>query len=131
MMIPLIRIVCGVLLLAYIENSISALASLASTMTDVVEPPPVTPPETYKVGNTRSYILNGNIAREWTGTMKNGAVFSELVISKPGGKGDVCHAVAVAKNAEERKAALEILGSITWKANGEPGGGAATQGAGE
>jgi len=74
-------------------------------------------PETYKVTGTRSYVLNGNIAKEWTGTTKDGAAFTELLVTKPGGKGDVCHAVAVAKTGEERKVALEILGSLTWKAN--------------
>jgi len=72
-------------------------------------------PETYKISNTRSYALNGNIAREWTGRTNDGSAFCELIITKPGGRGDLCHAIAVAKDADERKLALDILGSITWK----------------
>jgi hypothetical protein len=67
--------------------------------------------------------LNGNIAKEWTGSTSAGAPFNELVISKPGvEKGDVCHAIAVAKSAEGRKLAIEILSSITWKASETPAG---------
>jgi hypothetical protein len=80
-------------------------------------------PDAYKVKGTRTYALNGNIAKEWTGTTSAGVPFNELVISKPGvEKGDVCHAIAVARTAEERKLAIEILSSITWKANETPAG---------
>jgi hypothetical protein len=77
--------------------------------------------ETYKVTGTRTYVLNGNVAKEWTGTTSGGVPFNELLISKPGvDKGDKCHAIAVAKTAEQRKLAVEILSSITWKANETP-----------
>jgi hypothetical protein len=80
-------------------------------------------PETYKVTGTRTYALNGNIAKEWTGQTSAGVPFNELMISNPGvEKGDVCHANAVARTSEERKLAIEILSSITWKANETPAG---------
>jgi hypothetical protein len=75
-------------------------------------------PDNYNVKGVRTYSLNGNIAKEWAGTTKSGESFCELIISKPGAaKGDQCHAFALAKNDEQRKLALEILGSITWQAN--------------
>jgi hypothetical protein len=82
--------------------------------------------ENYKVAASRTYALNGNVCQEWTGNTKNGRGFCELLIRKAGDKpGDVCHALATVKTAEEQKLALEILGSITWTANpnaaaGEP-----------
>ncbi len=72
--------------------------------------------EKYKVSGSRDYVLNGNLAKEWTGLTSNGSAFCELIVRRAGGKGDVCHAMAVAKDTEERKAALDILGSITWQA---------------
>jgi hypothetical protein len=72
-------------------------------------------PDKYKISNTRSYALNGNIAKEWTGRTSDGSAYCELIITKPGGTGDLCHAIGVAKSADERKLALDILGSITWK----------------
>ena len=69
---------------------------------------------TYQIKNVRSYVLNGNIAKEWTGFTKNGAAFCELIITKAYGSADVCHAVAIVKNSEERKVALDVLGSIVW-----------------
>jgi hypothetical protein len=72
-------------------------------------------PEKYHVQNTRSYMLNGNLAQEWTGQTDTGSGFSEIVLSRPGVKDeDVCHAVAIARTDAERKLALEILGSLTW-----------------
>jgi hypothetical protein len=76
-------------------------------------------PETYRVSGTRTYTLNGNIAKEWTG-LTNGAAFNELLITRPGSGGDRCHAIAIARGEEQRKLAIEILGSITWKANETP-----------
>jgi len=70
---------------------------------------------TYKVSGTRTYILNGAVASEWTGRTKDGAAFCELILNHPGG-GDVCHAMAIAGDEEQRKLALQILGSIVWKA---------------
>jgi hypothetical protein len=72
--------------------------------------------EQFKTTATREYVLNGNLAKEWSGLTNNGAAFCELIVRKPGGSGDVCHALAIAKTTEERKLALDILGSITWKA---------------
>jgi hypothetical protein len=73
-------------------------------------------PATYKVTGTRSYTLNGNIAREWTGTTSTGSAFSELELSRPGASetSDVCHVMATARNTAERTTALEILKSVTW-----------------
>jgi hypothetical protein len=75
-------------------------------------------PATYKVTGTRSYVLNGNVAQEWTGTTSTGSAFSEVLLRRPGAdaKSDVCHAMATARTTEERKTALAILGSLTWKA---------------
>jgi hypothetical protein len=73
-------------------------------------------PATYKVTGQRGYVLNGNIAHEWTGTTSTGSAFSELVLTRPGADetSDVCHAMATARNAAERTEALAILKSITW-----------------
>lgn len=76
-------------------------------------------PENFKVDNKREYAMNGGIAAEWTGHTKSGAGFCELIVRKPGPqgeKGSICHAVALARNAEEQKLALAILSSIVWKA---------------
>ncbi|HVT81418.1 MAG TPA: hypothetical protein VHM90_12250 [Phycisphaerae bacterium] len=76
-------------------------------------------PATYKIANKREYVLNGGIAQEWTGTTDAGAGFCELIVRRPGGEGqssDVCHAMALARNEEEQKLALGILGSIVWTA---------------
>jgi hypothetical protein len=79
-------------------------------------------PATYKVSGTRSYVLNGNAAQEWTGTTSTGAAFSELLLKRPGAgeSSDVCHVMATARTTEERKTALEVLGSLTWKASENP-----------
>lgn len=73
-------------------------------------------PGTYKVSETRSYVLNGNIAQEWTGLTSDGAAFCELVVRRPGSGTDVCHAMAIARTSAERELALKILGSLTWTA---------------
>jgi len=71
--------------------------------------------ENYKIAASRTYSLNGNIAQEWTGNTKAGRGFCELVIKKPGDKpGDICHAMAIVKNADEQKLALSILASIKF-----------------
>ncbi|MGN6367035.1 MAG: hypothetical protein ACTHN5_02120 [Phycisphaerae bacterium] len=75
-------------------------------------------PEKYKVTGTRTYTLNGAIAKEWTGRTNEGAAFCELILTRPGGGGDVCHAMAVARSEGQRKEALGILGSIKWTAVG-------------
>ena len=75
-------------------------------------------PGTYKISNTREYVLNGNVAQEWTGLTDGGAGFCELIVRRPGTEGqtgDVCHATALARNEEEQKLALPILASIVWK----------------
>ncbi len=75
-------------------------------------------PEGYKVANYREFVMNGNIAQEWTGLTSAGAGFCELIIRRPGTAGqtgDVCHAMAHARNDEEQKTAVGILASITWK----------------
>ncbi|HVX84441.1 MAG TPA: hypothetical protein VH253_06460 [Phycisphaerae bacterium] len=73
-------------------------------------------PATYKITAQRGYVLNGNIAHEWTGTTSTGSAFSELILTRPGAteESDVCHAMATARNAAERTQALDILKSITW-----------------
>jgi hypothetical protein len=73
-------------------------------------------PEKFHTSATRQYVLNGNLAKEWSGLTTDGAAFCELIVRRPGEAGDVCHAVAIAKNTAERKLALDILGSITWQA---------------
>lgn len=79
-------------------------------------------PATYKITGTRSYVLNGNIAKEWTGTASTGAAFSELILHRPGSTStdDVCHAFASARTTEERTIALNILTSLTWTAAPAP-----------
>lgn len=77
-------------------------------------------PATYKISGQREYVMNGAIAKEWTGLTNLGAGFCELVVRKPGTEGqtgDVCHAIAVVKTPDEQKLAAEILGSIVWQAN--------------
>jgi hypothetical protein len=76
--------------------------------------------DTYKVKKQRQYILNGNMAQEWTGNTTDGSGFCELLIRKPADAGDVCHAMAIAKTQEERQTALDILGSIVWKSSESP-----------
>ena len=76
-------------------------------------------PGHFKVSNTRTYTLNGAIAKEWTGRTMEGAAFCELILTRPGSGGDMAHAMAVANNEAQRKESLDILGSITWKAAGE------------
>jgi len=71
----------------------------------------------YKVTGHREYVLNGNLAQEWTGLTQEGAAFCELIVKKPNGQGDVCHAMAIARTGEERKVALDVLASIVWKSN--------------
>jgi hypothetical protein len=76
-----------------------------------------TEPDNYKVTGKREYVMNGNVAQEWTGQTKNGAGFCELIVRKPGTAGqtgDVCHATALARTEDEQKMALDILGSIVW-----------------
>ena len=73
----------------------------------------------FKVSNTRTYTLNGAIAKEWTGRTADGAAFCELILTRPGGASDVCHAMAIATSEAQRKEALDILGSIAWKPTGE------------
>jgi hypothetical protein len=75
----------------------------------------------YTVAGKREYVMNGNIATEWTGQLSTGAGFCELIVRRPGTAGEtgeVCHALATAKNEEEQKIALGILGSITWETTG-------------
>jgi hypothetical protein len=75
--------------------------------------------EEYQISGRREYVMNGNIAQEWTGQMSNGAGFCELIVRRPGTAGetgDVCRVMAVVKNEEQQKAATEVLGSIVWKA---------------
>jgi hypothetical protein len=74
-------------------------------------------PDNFQVSGKREYVMNGNIAQEWTGQTKAGAGFCELIVRKPGTAGqtgDVCHALALARTEDERKTALAILGSIVW-----------------
>jgi hypothetical protein len=74
--------------------------------------------EEYKITGRREYAMNGNIAKEWTGQTAAGAGFCELLVRRPGTPGetgDVCRVMAVVKNAEQQKAATEILGSIVWE----------------
>ncbi len=74
-------------------------------------------PAMYTISDQRQYALNGNIAEQWAGTTSDGAGFCEVIARRIGdANGDVCHAMAVSRNEEQRKMALEILGSITWKA---------------
>jgi hypothetical protein len=72
----------------------------------------------YTITGKREYVMNGNIAVEWTGQTDTGAGFCELIVRRPGTAGetgDVCHALATAKNEDEQKIALAILGSIVWE----------------
>ena len=74
-------------------------------------------PDTYRVTGKREYVMNGNIAQEWTGMTKEGAGFCELIVRKPGTAGqtgDVCHAMALARTEDEQKTALAILSSLVW-----------------
>jgi len=65
--------------------------------------------------NVRRYSLNGLIATEWTGhTTDHRLPFCEILAAH-GSTGDQLAAVAVARNDEQRKAALDILASITWR----------------
>ena len=53
----------------------------------------------YTVAGKREYVMNGNIATEWTGQTKAGAGFCELIVRRPGTAGEtggVCHALATA-----------------------------------
>lgn len=71
----------------------------------------------FKAESNRIYRLNGLVAKEWTGyTADKKLPFCELVVTHEG-KGSECHAVAVVKNEAQRKVALEVLGSLMWKAN--------------
>ncbi len=70
--------------------------------------------EEYGVEGTRVYLLNGQECKETTGHTKTKQVFCELLVSH-GGKVRL-HAMAVAKNEEQRKLALEIMASIKWTA---------------
>ncbi|HEY4329596.1 MAG TPA: hypothetical protein VGN88_07660 [Phycisphaerae bacterium] len=75
-------------------------------------------PATYKISDTREYVMNGLVAKEWTGLTDTGAGFCELLVRRPGTAGetgDFCHAIAVVKTEEERGVALSILGSIVWQ----------------
>ncbi len=76
----------------------------------------------YTVTGKREYVMNGNIATEWTGQISSGAGFCELIVRRPGTAGetgDVCHALATARNENEQKVALGILGSIGWETTGK------------
>jgi hypothetical protein len=73
-------------------------------------------PDQFKTSATREYVLNGNLAKEWSGLTNTGAAFCELIVRRPGNDGDICHAIAIAKTTADRKLALDILGSITWQA---------------
>jgi hypothetical protein len=70
----------------------------------------------FKIQQQRDYSMAGNIVHEWTGLTTAGAGFSELLIRRPGATetAQVCHAIAIARNEEEQKLALTILGSIVW-----------------
>ena len=68
-----------------------------------------------KAEKNRIYSLNGLQVQEWTGHTVGGLPFCELIISH-GESGDKLHAVAVARDVESRKVALDVLGSISWKA---------------
>jgi len=71
----------------------------------------------YKVASQRDYTMNGNVVHEWTGQTAAGVGFSELLIRRPGTAGetgDVCHVLALARNNDEQKLALSILGSIQY-----------------
>jgi hypothetical protein len=73
----------------------------------------------YKITGRREYVLNGNVAQEWSGQMTDGAGFCELIVRRPGTageQGDVCRAMAIVKTEEQQKAATEILQSIKWEA---------------
>jgi hypothetical protein len=73
----------------------------------------------YQITGRREYVMNGNVAQEWTGQMSNGAGFCELIVRRPGTAGetgDVCRVMAVVKNEDQQKAATEILAGIVWKA---------------
>jgi hypothetical protein len=76
----------------------------------------------YKVQGKREYVMNGNIAKEWTGQTSTGAGFCELIVRRPGTAGEtgeVCHALATARDEDEQKVALGILGSIVWETEGK------------
>ena len=72
-------------------------------------------PADYTVKETKTYLLNGLPTREINGYTKGKQPFCELIVLRA--DGDQLHAMAVAKNDDERKLALGILGSITWKPN--------------
>ncbi len=67
----------------------------------------------FNVHSTRTFILNGLAAREWSGYTTAGNPFAELIVSHLGG-GDKLDALAIAPNDQIREMALKILSSIHW-----------------
>lgn len=66
-----------------------------------------------KAERERTYLLNGMTCQEWTGHTSAGLPFCELIVAHGEG-GEKLHALAIAKDADSRKLALDILASITW-----------------
>ncbi len=64
----------------------------------------------------RSYRLNGLMTQEWKGYDLTHHPYCELLLAH-GTSGDQLHAIAVARNNEERAVALKILDSIKWVAS--------------
>jgi hypothetical protein len=67
----------------------------------------------------RSFRLNGLTTQEWKGYDTQHHPYCELLVSR-GESGDQLHAIAVARNNQERALALQILNTIKWKAAEQP-----------
>ncbi len=74
------------------------------------------PGSNLKVSASRTYILNGLSAKEWTGYTAEGYPFCEL-IARHDPKGDMLHVVTIVRTQEIRQVALDTLASITWDEN--------------
>jgi len=83
-------------------------------MTVAASAAPNTPePGSQPVGH-RTYTLNGLMAEEWTGYTPDKLPYSELLITSEHAATQL-FARAVARNEEQRKLALDVLGSIHFE----------------
>lgn len=87
---------------------------LVITLGQNMQPRATAPDATMQVQNTRTYLLNGLLTREWTGYTANKRPFAEIIAKRPGGT-DELHATAIVNTPQQRETAMQILGSINWK----------------
>lgn len=66
------------------------------------------------VETSRSFLLNGLPAKEWTGHINTGAGFAEIVVKSPDQGGEL-DAMAISSNRRTHKLALGVLKSIRWQ----------------